>query len=103
MLRTSIGRLRITGYLEGISFLGLLGIAMPLKYVYGMPEATQVVGMVHGIFFILYVIFLLEVRSEFRWNLKTAILSFIAAFLPFGTFIADVRIFKHYSGKQDQT
>jgi len=64
-----------------------------------IPEPTKVVGMTHGIFFILYVIFLAEVRSVYKWNLKTTIISFIAAFLPFGTFVADAKIFRAYSGK----
>ncbi len=98
MLRTSIGRLRVTGYLEGISFLILLGICMPLKYIYDVPDATRAVGMIHGLLFVLYVYFLSEVRTLFKWDNKTTILSFIAAFLPFGTFVADVKIFKHYGG-----
>jgi len=87
------------GYLEGISFLILLGICVPLKHIYGIPEPTKIVGMAHGILFILYGIFLIEVRSDHGWDIKTTILSFIAAFLPFGTFIADSKIFKAYSGK----
>ena len=100
MIKTSIGRLRLLGYLEGLSFLGLLGIAVPLKYLNDMPEATKIIGMIHGVLFIFYVIFLLEVRSDHKWDFRTTILSFIAAFLPFGTFVADVKIFKGYSGKQ---
>ena len=99
MLGSSIGRLRITGYLEGISFLGLLGIAVPLKHLYGIPEATQVIGLVHGILFIFYTLFLLEVRSDCKWDIRTTLLCFIAAFLPFGTFVADVKFFKNYRGK----
>ena len=97
MLKTSIGRLRILGYLEGISYLGLLGIAVPVKYIYDIPEATKVIGMVHGVLFIFYAIFLMEVRSDYKWDIKTTLLAFIAAFVPFGTFIADVKIFKGYS------
>ena len=96
MIRTRIGRLRLTGYLEGISFLILLGICMPLKYIYDVPDATKAVGMIHGILFILYVYLLADVRSLFKWDNKTTILAFVAAFLPFGTFVADVKIFKHY-------
>lgn len=99
MIGSSIGRLRVIGYLEGISFLGLLGIAVPLKHVYGMPEATEVIGLIHGILFIFYTIILLEVRSDYRWDVRTTLLSFIAAFLPFGTFVADVKIFRNYRGK----
>jgi len=99
MLGSSIVRLRIIGYLEGISFLGLLGIAVPMKHVYGVPEATEVIGLIHGILFIFYGLFLMEVRSNYQWDMRTTLLSFIAAFLPFGTFVADVKIFKNYCGK----
>jgi integral membrane protein len=64
-----------------------------------MPEATEVIGLVHGILFIFYVLFLLEVRSDYNWDNRKTLLSFIAAFLPCGTFIADVKIFKGYHGK----
>ncbi|MBL4754242.1 MAG: DUF3817 domain-containing protein [Flavobacteriales bacterium] len=87
------------GYLEGISFLILLAVCVPLKHVYGILEPTKIVGMAHGILFVLYGIFLIEVRSDHQWDTKTTILSFIAAFLPFGTFIADNKIFKAYIGK----
>ena len=50
-IKTSLGRLRVVGFWEGISFLVLLGIAMPLKYLAGWPDAVRVVGMAHGVFF----------------------------------------------------
>ena len=53
--KTSLGRLRVIGWGEGLSFLLLLGIAMPLKYWFGQPGYVRVVGMAHGALFLLYV------------------------------------------------
>src|SRR5438552_3773981 len=55
VLKTILRRLRLVGYTEGVSFLVLLGIAMPLKYFAGMPLAVTIVGAIHGLLWILYV------------------------------------------------
>ncbi len=89
MLDSPIGRLRLTGLIEGLSYLLLLGIAMPLKYVYGMPEAVSVVGMAHGVLFCVFCLALLMAMMEYEWPLKRAIFLFVAAVLPFGPFLVD--------------
>jgi integral membrane protein len=94
LLTTSLGRLRIVAFLEGISFLVLLGIAMPLKYMAGMPTAVRIVGMAHGVLFIAYVVFLYLVWDEHRWSFWKAFLAFIASLVPFGTFYADKKWFR---------
>lgn len=94
MLKTALGRLRIVGFLEGISFLVLLGIAMPLKYVWQMPEAVKVTGMLHGVLFVLYGILVLQVKIEHDWSFKKMGLALVASILPFGPFVADKRLFK---------
>ncbi|WP_221393320.1 DUF3817 domain-containing protein [Dyadobacter sp. NIV53] len=94
LLKSSLGRLRIVAILEGISFLVLLGIAMPLKYLAGIPEVVRVVGMAHGVLFVLYVILLIQVAIEKSWSFKKSILAFIASFIPFGTFYADSKWFR---------
>lgn len=101
-LSTALGRLRIIGLLEGISFLVLLFIAMPLKYVWEMPEAVRIVGMAHGILFILYVLLVIQVRVELSWNLRKTLLAFAASVLPFGTFYADAKLFKPEQQAQKQ-
>ena len=93
-LKSTVGRLRVAGFLEGISFLALLGIAMPLKYLAGRPEAVRVVGMAHGVLFILYVVLVLLARREQRWPLRTTAWLLVAAFLPFGPFLADARLLR---------
>lgn len=95
LLKTSLGRLRIVAFLEGISFLVLLGIAMPLKYIAGIPDAVRHVGMAHGVLFVLFTILLIQVALEYSWPFKKSILSFISSFIPFGTFYADVKWFRN--------
>ncbi len=85
---------RFVAFLEGISFL-LFGLTMPLKYVWGMKEPNMYVGFAHGFLFMAYVILLVWVAVEKKWNLGKSILSFLVAFIPFGTFIADKRLFNN--------
>jgi len=94
LLKTSLGRLRIVAVLEGISLLVLIGIAMPIKYMAGNPQPVRIVGMAHGVLFILYVLMLIQVAIERNWSWKKAILAFIASFIPFGTFYADAKWFR---------
>lgn len=92
MLKTALGRFRIVAILEGISYILLLGIAMPLKYVFNMPTAVRIVGMAHGVLFVVYCIALLTVWLTQRWPITKAILAFIASLIPFGAFVFDAKI-----------
>ncbi len=92
MLQTSIGRLRAIGMIEGVSFLVLLGIAMPLKYFAGQPLAVRYVGWIHGVLFVLFCWALLDAKLEHRWSVKKALGPFLAALLPFGPFAIDHRL-----------
>ena len=92
MLKTAIGRLRAVGLVEGVSFLVLLGIAMPLKYLAGIPMAVKVVGWAHGVLFILYVAALAQAAMTGRWGLGRVAVAFVASLLPFGTFVLDGRL-----------
>jgi integral membrane protein len=98
-MKTTLSTLRLIALLEGISFLVLLGIAMPLKYYYNKPESVKIIGMAHGILFVLYIIFLLMVHLKLKWKISNTILAFIASLVPFGTFYADVKLFRVYSKK----
>ena len=93
LLKTAIGRLRIVAFLEGCSYL-LLGITMILKYHYAMPKPNYIVGLAHGILFILYVGLLLQVSFLHRWNLLKIVGAFVASLIPFGTFYADKALFR---------
>jgi integral membrane protein len=92
VLKTPIGRLRAIGLIEGASYLVLLGIAMPLKYLAGVPMAVKVVGWMHGVLFILFCAALAQVFFTARWSVVRAGGVFIAALLPFGTFVIDGRL-----------
>lgn len=81
--------LRVLGYVEGLSFLCLLFIAMPLKYAYGYPFAVKVAGSLHGLFFMGYAACLAYVSSESNWPGRKSLTGFVAAVLPFGTFFFD--------------
>lgn len=88
-LKTPLGRFLLAGMLEGISFLLLLGVAMPLKYLAGFPEAVEVAGMAHGILFVLYVILLVQCMVELKWSFGKAVLAFGASLIPLGPFFLD--------------
>ena len=80
---------RITSYLEGISYLLILFVTMPLKYIWDMPEANQVIGMAHGILFLLYIALAVYVKQILNWNLKTFLIVLLCSIIPFGTFWMD--------------
>jgi integral membrane protein len=80
-------RFKWTAYSEGASFLVLLGVAMPLKYLFDLPLAVRVVGMLHGVLFILYALLVMEALGAGRFNLRTAALAMLASVLPFGPFV----------------
>jgi integral membrane protein len=94
-LSTSLGRLRLIGFLEGASFLILLGVAMPLKYFAGQPAAVRVVGMAHGILFLLYLLAIVQAHFDHdKWPMKRSVLLVLASLLPFGPFVADRKILR---------
>lgn len=79
---------------EGISLLVLLGIAMPLKYSFGLPQMVAIVGMVHGILFVAYVGFAWVYKFKLNWSYAVLFVVLVAAVLPFGTFYADRKYLK---------
>lgn len=93
-LKTSLGRLRVIGFWEGISFLVLLGIAMPLKYFAGWPQAVRVVGMAHGILFLLYLGAAIQTALERDWPWRRTALVFLASVLPAGPFVIEAKILR---------
>ena len=86
---STLGKFRLVALLEGISFLVLLFIAMPLKYGADMPLAVKYTGWAHGVLFVLYVILLIQVWVEYNWKFTKVVLAFVASLLPFGTFVLD--------------
>tara|TARA_B100000809_G_scaffold116172_2_gene114351 strand:- start:15002 stop:15292 length:291 start_codon:yes stop_codon:yes gene_type:complete len=93
-MKTALNLLRLIGILEGISYLVLLGIAMPLKYYMDKPEAVKLVGMAHGVLFVAFIVNLLIVQILYKWNILITIGAFISSLVPFGTFYADWKWFR---------
>ena len=91
---TLLGKFRLVGILEGISFLFLMGIAVPIKYMAGNPWPVKIGGWIHGIFFILYLVMLYEVWKAYKWSFAKVFWGVVAALLPFGTFILDRKLAK---------
>jgi integral membrane protein len=91
----SVQTLRLLALTEGVSFLLLLGVAMPLKHMAGLPLAVKIAGWAHGLLFVALCYVLFHITLEKRWPLGRAGLVFLAALLPFGPFVIDRRL-KHY-------
>jgi integral membrane protein len=94
LFKTAIGRLRIIAFLEGISFLILLFIAMPLKYFMHQPLAVRHVGMAHGVLFLLFLVAVLNVMIVKKWSIVKGLIAVAASLLPFGTFVLDAKMLR---------
>ena len=75
---------RWVSFAEGLSFLILLGIAMPLKHAFGMPQAVRIVGMAHGALFLIFVVALFRAATEHAWPIARSAKNMLFAVLPFG-------------------
>ena len=91
---TALRNLRRIGFAEGLSFILLVFIAMPLKYMAGQPIYVRVVGMAHGVLFLAYVATIVQAHLDYGWPLKRSRLLFLASLLPFGPFVADKKILR---------
>jgi integral membrane protein len=91
-MESRVKNLRIIGISEGVSFLVLLIIAMPLKYLLGIPEAVKLVGWIHGVLFIAYVIAVFLSIRAMRWGFVGVAIALGASLLPLGTFILDKQL-----------
>ena len=83
---------RLIALAEGISFLTLLFIAMPMKYFMGLPEVVRVVGSIHGGLFVLYVGLLAAIHFRQRWSFNFSLYALVASIIPFGTFMLDKQL-----------
>ena len=93
LLKTNIGRLRIIGFLEGVSLLILVFIAVPLKYYGNNPVMVKAIGPIHGALFLLFVVNTISVGVERKWKFSvTTWKVLLACMVPFGTFYIDKTI-----------
>ena len=86
---TALRQLRLVALLEGTSFLVLLFIAMPLKYLAGLPLAVRIVGSMHGVLFLMFMAVLYRAGSARGWPLRRWLTAFVSSVVPFGTFMFD--------------
>jgi len=92
-ITTKIGRLRLIAFLEGISLLILICIAMPLKYAYSDPWLVKTMGPIHGLLFVFFIVNTLSIGVEYKWKFSTTTWKvLLACFIPFGTFYIDKTI-----------
>ncbi len=82
----------MTALAEGSSFLLLLFVAMPMKYLMGIPRVVTVVGAIHGVLFLLYIGQLAKLHTKHQWDNKFSLFAFMASLLPFGPFLFDKRL-----------
>ncbi|CAI8432863.1 MAG: Uncharacterised protein [Flavobacterium sp. SCGC AAA160-P02] len=85
---------RVVGFLEGISYLLLLFIAVPIKYWMNDPQYVKLLGMPHGLLFVLYIVFAFLIKFKMKWNIKTFSIVILASIVPFGTFYVDKKFLR---------
>lgn len=85
---------KIIALLEGLSLLILIFVAMPMKYIYEMPQMVRTVGMAHGILFIVYIILASMLKMEKDWPMKKYLMICLASVIPFGTFYIEKKYLK---------
>lgn len=92
MFKTALNRFRVISYIEGLSYLILVFIAMPIKYIGENPYPVKIIGMAHGVLFILFVMFLYEAMKKQSWENRFSIKLFIYSLIPFGSFIIEKKV-----------
>ena len=95
LLKTAIGRFRVIAFLEGLSFVIILFITMPLKYQFDLPKPNLVVGMLHGVLFMGYLFAVFRLKTSENWDHKLTLKTLAASVIPFGTFYMDHKVFRH--------
>jgi len=91
-MKTNLKKFRLIAFMEGISFLVLLFIAMPIKYIIGEPIVVKYVGMAHGVLSLLFLFLLVVTARELKWNFGFITMAFIASLIPFGTFYLEKKL-----------
>ena len=88
---------RITALLEGISYLLLLFVAVPIKYLNGDPQYVKLLGMPHGLLFVAYIVLAIWLKPDFKWSKKDFIIVLLASVILFGTFYVEKKFLKPHS------
>ena len=90
--KTLLKQFSAIAILEGISYLILVFVAMPLKYMYDMPQYVSYVGRAHGGLVVAFVIWLYLCHSTYKWDWKFSAKGFVLSLIPFGAFIFDKKL-----------
>ena len=98
-MKKTLDSFRKVALWEGISAILLFFVAMPLKYGMDMPLAVTILGYIHGLLFILFLLMLVIVGSKYKWSTGVYVICFIACIVPFGTFVLDAKFLKPLSLK----
>ena len=93
-LKTTLGQLRLLAIIEGVSYLMLFGITMPLKYIGDIGGPNKFVGMAHGVLFIMYCLWVIFYANKKNWSIMKTLLALGASLLPFATFVVDRKYLK---------
>ena len=94
MLRTKFSQFRAISIIEGISYLILVFLAMPLKYLFEEPMSVKIFGMMHGIFFIFFCIALYNAMKQYKWGFLFSLKLFIYSLIPFLFILIEKEIMK---------
>ncbi len=95
LFKSPIGRFRVIAFLEGLSFITILFVTMPLKYYYQQPTPNLVVGMLHGVLFMIYLYAAFRLKISENWDTRLTLKTLAASVIPFGTFYMDHKVFRH--------
>lgn len=85
---------RVIALLEGLSYIALLFIAVPIKYFLSDPQYVKLLGMPHGLLFMAYIVCAIVLRKEMNWTSKEFYWVLLASIIPFGTFYIDRKYLK---------
>ena len=93
-MKPDFSLLRWVALFEGTSLLLLLFVAMPLKYHFAVPEAVKIIGPLHGVLFLSFIVLLFSHASKGELGLLKTLTGFVASFIPFGTFVFKAKLLK---------
>ncbi len=92
MFSSALNRFRLISAIEGISYLLLVFIAMPIKYMGDNPYYVKIFGMAHGVLFIIFMISLFETKRKNNWDIVFMFKLFVLSLIPFGAFIIEAKV-----------
>lgn len=83
---------RIIAFLEGLSYVLLLFIAVPIKYLNNDPSYVKMLGMPHGLLFMGYIALAIVLRTDNQWIKNNFFMVLMASVIPFGTFVVEKKL-----------